>query len=314
MKNKRTIIPLTERSLNFAFVCVLLASANPTFGGQSTAATITNAASAEIKGAVDIGGRKLEMATYGQGTPAVIVEAGLGEPAVGSGTWKTVVAEIAKTTRICIYDRAGLGQSDAVTNTLRTSQDIVNDLHAMLAKSKLPPPYILVGHSIGGFAVRLYASQYPEEVAGVVLVDSSHPDQWSKWLAALPPEKSGESESIKDARKHLASQLTDPTTNPERLDISASAAQVRAAGNFGDKPLVVLSHSPDWRIAPELPAEVSRKIEQVSQTLQIDICRLSSNSTHRIAAKSGHYIQTDDPQLVIEAILKVRDLIRERRQ
>lgn len=256
---------------------------------------------------VNIGGRQLEMATFGQGTPTVIVEAGLGEPAVESGTWGKVVDEVAKTTRICIYDRAGLGKSDAVTNALRTSQDIVNDLHKLLVNAKVPQPYVLVGHSIGGFIVRLYASQYPDEVVGIVLVDSSHPDQWSKWLAALPPESANEPESIKNGRKFLTSQLTDPANNPERMDIKTSAAQVRAAGNFGDKLLIVLSHSPDWRMAPDLPDDVSRKLEQVSQTLQSDLTHLSSKSTHKSAAKAGHYIQTEDPQLVIEAILKVVD-------
>jgi pimeloyl-ACP methyl ester carboxylesterase len=153
----------------------------------------------------------------------------------------------------------------------------------------------------------LYASQYPKDVVGMVLVDSSHPNQWYKWLDALPPKSSDEPESIGDARKFLDSQMTDPAGNPERMDISASAAQVRASGNLGDKPLVVLSHSRDWRIAPNLPEAASLQIEQVSEKLQVDLCRLSSHSTHKIAAKAGHYIQADDPQLVIDAILKVVD-------
>jgi pimeloyl-ACP methyl ester carboxylesterase len=123
--------------------------------------------------------------------------------------------------------------------------------------------------SIGGFVVRLYASEYPDEVVGLVLVDSTHPNQW--------------------------------------MDIRTSAAQVRAAGNFGDKPLVVLSHSPDWRMAPDLPDGVSRKLEQVSQDLQNEFVHLSSKSIHKSAAKAGHLIQAEDPQLVIEAILKVVD-------
>jgi pimeloyl-ACP methyl ester carboxylesterase len=304
--------PLRDCSLNLVFAGSLLAAVINTFGQQSTTETTTDSKPAEFKADIDIGGRKLEMASYGQGTPTVIVEAGLSDHPVESGTWDTVVAAIAKTTRICVYDRAGLGQSQPATNALRTSQDVVKDLHALLANGKVPPPYILVGHSIGGFAVRLYATQYPEEVAGVVLVDSSHPDQWPKLLAALPPQSSDEPEGMKGWRKFLTALMTNPTNNPERMDFMTSAAQVRASGNFGDKPLVVLSHSPNWRFFFDLPDEDRRKYKQIFETTQMDLCRLSSNSIRMIASKGGHFIQTDDPQVVIEAILKVVDASKAR--
>jgi pimeloyl-ACP methyl ester carboxylesterase len=264
---------------------------------------IAHSQAADFTNNVDMGGRTLEFASFGQGSPAVIVEAGMGEPPVESGTWKTVIEEISKTTRICIYDRAGLGKSGPVTNASRTAQDVANDLHALLVAAKIPPPYILVGHSIGGFVVRLYATQHPNDVAGIVLVDSSHPDQWAKWVAALPPESADEGESIQKARKFLT-QVVQPANNPERLDITASGNQVRASGNFGDKPLVVLSHSPSKRIAPDLPDALAQKIEDAAAQLQIDLCRLSSKSTHKIADKAGHYIQAEEPKLVIDAILE----------
>lgn len=216
-----------------------------------------------------------------------------------------MIDEIAKTTRLCVYDRAGLGASDADPTKFRTSQDIAKDLHTLLANARVSGPYVLVGHSIGGFNVRVYASRYPKEVAGMVLVDSSHPDQWSKWLAALPPESPGEPQSVKDARKFLATLPTDPSMNPERMDIGASAAQVRASGRLGDKPLIILSHSPTWRMVPDLPDDVLQRLERVSQELQVELLGLSSNSTHKIATKAGHYIQVDEPKLVIDAILRV---------
>jgi pimeloyl-ACP methyl ester carboxylesterase len=111
-----------------------------------------------------------------------------------------VVSSIKPVTRICYYDRAGLGLSDQAP-TPRTSKDMVKDLHTLLVNAGITPPYILVGHSIGGFNVRVYASQYPDEIVGMVLVDSSHPDQWSKFLTVLPPDTPPESANLKNWRQ-----------------------------------------------------------------------------------------------------------------
>jgi pimeloyl-ACP methyl ester carboxylesterase len=272
--------------------------------GQASAST-TNLAPNPFIGEIDIGGRRLTLAKYGTGHPAVIVEAGLGEPAVESHTWDKVIAAISKTHQICVYDRAGLGQSDGVTNSSRTSQDFASDLHALLVAAKISPPYILVGHSIGGWTIRLYASKYPRDVAGVVLVDSSFPDQWAKWLAILPPASAQEPEAVKKMRDFLAAQMADPKNNPERLDLPASGAQVRAAGDFGDKPLVVISHSRTWSIDPSLPRDLSDKVERLWQEWQNQLCRLSTRSSHQFAVKAAHYIQPEEPQLVVDAILQV---------
>ena len=250
-------------------------------------------APAPISGKIDVGGYKLQISCSGQGTPAVIVESGLGIPAIGSGHWRVVTSAIKKTTQICLYDRAGIGFSDAPDphQSNRTSQDMVNDLHTLLVNANVPAPYILVGHSIGGYNVRLYASQYPYEVTGVVLVDSAHPDQWSEFSAVLPPE---------------SRPPTDPFSNPERMDLIASADQVRVSKSMGDLPLVVLTRAPGW-IIPVLSPELSAKIDQIWQDLQFDLTGLSSNSTHMIAPLAGHNIPADEPQSVIEAILKVME-------
>lgn len=255
-----------------------------------------------ISGNIDVGGYKLRIRCFGQGTPTVIVDSGLDDPAAGSGAWRVVASEIAKTTQICLYDRAGLGASDAAPGqyqSSRTSQDMVNDLHTLLVNANVPAPYILVGASIGGYTVRLYAGQYPKEVAGVVLVDSSHPDQWSEVLAALPPEEPNEPDAIKSIRS-----ATKPLSNTENLDINESAAQVRAIKSLGDLPLVVLTRAPGM-VMSGLPPDLSAKIDQIWQDLQIDLTGLSSNSTHMIATHAGHNIPADEPQLVIDAILTV---------
>jgi pimeloyl-ACP methyl ester carboxylesterase len=128
---------------------------------------------------VDIGGFRLHLNCIGQGTPTVVMDAGGGAPSI---TWGLVPSEIAKFTRVCTYDRAGLGWSDRNPRIPRTSQQSVDELHSLLTNVGINPPYILVGHSLGGVNMRLYASQYPEDVVGLVLVDSSHENQMTSKL------------------------------------------------------------------------------------------------------------------------------------
>lgn len=150
---------------------------------------------------VDVGGYELRIHCSGEGSPTVIIEAGFGEPGADSGTWAQVVLNINNITQVCTYNRAGLGSSDPIPTESRTSQDVVNDLHALLTNANIKSPYILVGHSLGSFHIRLYADQYPEDIVGMVLEDSSHPDQFDKTKAVLPPEKPDESEGL----KHMSS-------------------------------------------------------------------------------------------------------------
>src|SRR5271166_415914 len=124
--------------------------------------------------AVDIGGRSLNIDCAGSGSPTVILESGGG--GYGGYGWRKVQAEVAKFTTVCWYDRAGEGWSDPAP-TARSSATIVHDLHELLQRAPVAGPYVLVGHSIGGEYVRIFTSKFPSEVAGVVLVDSTHPDQ-----------------------------------------------------------------------------------------------------------------------------------------
>jgi pimeloyl-ACP methyl ester carboxylesterase len=172
----------------------------------------------------------------------------------------------------------------------------------------VPGPYLLVGFSYGGMHTRVFAGQYPDQVLGMVLVDSSHPDQDEKWLAALPPSAPNEPESIRNAREFLSGR-TNPASNPEQIDPVASAVQVRAARDLGGKPLVVLSHSANFRLDPRLPEGVSLKLEKIAQQLQADLKRLSSDSTLRQSAIGGHYLHVEDPELVIQGIRQALDAV-----
>jgi pimeloyl-ACP methyl ester carboxylesterase len=159
---------------------------------------------------VDIGGRAVFILCKGTGSPTIVLEAGSGNSA---DTWAGVQPEIARFTRVCSYDRAGLGQSDPAPTGVRTVQDSVDDLHALLAAADISDPIVLAGHSLGGLIVRLYTSQYPNDVVGLVLVDGMPPDLPAAGLALLPgPER----------RETLVIMRGLHPEDPEHLDIIAS--------------------------------------------------------------------------------------------
>jgi len=275
---------------------------------------------------VDVGGYKMHIDCIGQGSPTVILDAGLGDSFV---SWSKVQPRIAKFARACSYDRAGIGYSDPSPRP-RTSKDFAEELHILLHNAGIPPPYLLVGHSMGGFDVRLYASLYPSEVAGMVLVDSSHPEQQKR----LPP-------AINDLdatwlREQEFFEFTMPFGIPRLLGfcgndpavravdcnfhsaregvaelkaISESAAQTAATGSLGDTPLVVLSHDP---ATPQfdLPEDLVKPANDAWEQMQEELTRLSARGKQIIATNSGHYIQFDRPDIVIEAVRSVADQIR----
>lgn len=251
---------------------------------------------------IDVGGYELFITCAGQGSPLVVLEAGLD---VGHSTWTTIQPAVAQFTRVCSYDRAGLEQS-APAPTPRTSQQVVADLHTLMGKASLPGPYVLVGHSFGGLHTRLYASEYPDEVVGMVLIDAIHPDWWARARALLPTAAPDESPRLQNFRKFLTEDVNDPSRNREGIDIEISTAQVRATGSLGDRPLVVLTAGIPNALAPGLPANLEAQLVRLmQQDLQAELAQLSSNSMHAVAPQSGHNIQNDQPDLVIQAIRSV---------
>jgi pimeloyl-ACP methyl ester carboxylesterase len=237
---------------------------------------------------VDVGGHQLFVEQFGPGSPAVIFDAGLSDAA---DRWGTVPTLVAKFARVCVYDRAGLGRSESGPQP-RTSGGIVAELHAALVGAGIAPPYILVGHSFGGQNVRLYASRFPEDVAGLVLVDAVHPAMARRFAPILTPAQWEE---------FLAGQRG----NREGVDLVASAAEMAMADPLPPIPLVTLARGiaplakdfpPDWPIAA---------LEAVWQELQGELAASSPNGVLWRAERSGHYIQRDEPELVVAAIRHV---------
>jgi pimeloyl-ACP methyl ester carboxylesterase len=245
-------------------------------------------------------------------------------------SWRKVQPQIARLTKVCSYDRAGLGYSDSSPRA-RTSKPIAEELHMLLRSAAIPAPYVLVGHSMGGFDVRLYASAYRGDVAGMVLVDSSHPEQQKRLPAAVNDLDAGwvreqeffelampfgiprvlgfcgEDAEVRAAECNFHSVRESVK---ELKSVSESAAQAATAGSLGDIPLAVLSSDPD-RPQLDLPEDLVKPTNDAWQQLQNELAQLSTRSTHTIVRNSGHYIQLDQPGAVIEAIKKVVTQVRE---
>lgn len=247
---------------------------------------------------VDVdGGRRLHLNCSGtsfEGIPTVVLESGAGND---SSVWNRVQPEVAKFTRVCSYDRAGLGSSDPVPAP-RTVVAVTEDLHTLLLNSKVNGPYILVGHSLGGILVRLYASYHPAEVAGMVLVDSSHEDEPDRGIALIPHE------TLKEILKQSKPSDLVPQV-PERIDTCSIRALMNALNWHSDIPLIVLTqgrpYGPDMVAVPS----IAPKAYQLHLVLQRDLMRRSSRGKQIIAKKSGHMIHQDQPELVIDAIGQV---------
>ena len=273
---------------------------------------------------VDVGGHKMHIDCEGQGTPTVVLEAGLWDD---STAWRKVQPEIAKLTRVCSYDRAGLGYSDPRPDQVPDSRNIARNLHMLLANAGVRPPYVLVGHSLGGIHIRVYQNLYPSGVVGMVLVDSGHPDQEDR----LAPEM-----NKIQSRLYLKSKLwglavplgiprllglcgltvechwqTVKAREAEVQAIRASADEARHTGSLDSMPLVVVSHDPEKGATPVLISpEVSQRFEEQWVRMQEELARLSTKGSRVVAIGSAHYVQIDRGDVVIAAIQKVLDEAR----
>ena len=266
---------------------------------------------------VDVGGYRLHINCVGTGSPTVVIESGLGD---WSASWSNAVQPAAaNTTRVCTYDRAGMGYSQPGPMP-RTAARFAEELHRLLQRADIPGPYVLAGHSLGGYTVRLFAAAYPADVAGVVLIDSTTPGAgaqgqaptsrgWSS-IATLPARiglqrllagpldlKAGLAPEI--AGPYVANSVTPRSAQTgvdEFLGASEGAAQAGAVTNLGELPLIVLSRAPnrdlDW----------DRK--------QTDLLGLSSKSHQLFAEHSGHMIHLEEPEAAVNALLQMVEQVR----
>lgn len=293
---------------------------------------------------LDVAGHKLYLQCEGEGSPTVVLESGLGVPLAG---WNLVIPEVRRFTRVCAYDRAGYGLSEAGPLP-RTSGHIALELHVLLRTAGLAPPYLLVGHSIGGYHIRVFTHQFPDEVAGLVFLDASHQDQ-ERWESpTMRKAQQQELSMIGFARyasefgihrlllrlsegASLASFRRVPgavestriyqrqrrfleAVSSELAFLDESARQVRASGTLGNRPVLVVTAArpiDQSDLVPGVTLAEMRAFQQVWQTtLQPSIARLSTRGEQRFAPASGHMIPFEDPRSAITAIRDVVTALR----
>ena len=277
---------------------------------------------------VDIGGRHLHLVEMGDGSPAVVIIPALAESVLG---WLGVAERAAAETRACAYDRAEVGWSDPPPHWYRTPDLMAADLHALLAAAGIPPPYVLVGHSIGGIIARRFYAHYPDLVAGMVLVDSSHEQQakrfaavdWRKGTSRYAWEVVKRQGRILGVRRLAISLglLPDFDSDIAREAPPEYAGAARAIllstphKRANVREMLMATHT--WGAPPGLgsvPLTVLTALRRLDQSLlpawvqmQEELAALSSDSEHITAPEVGHYMHLDDPDLVIQAI---RNLVR----
>jgi len=254
---------------------------------------------------IDVGGFNLYIDCKGEGSPTVILESGLEGDVV---TWKDVHPEVAKFTRVCRYDRTGLAHSD-YGPTPRDAELTAQDLHTLLSKANITPPYILVGHSFGGLLIRRYAFDFPEDVSGMIFVDSLQEDWWDEALALLPADTSNDSSRLASFRLYLRDGWRDPTNNFEAMDIPAVVEQVRETGDFGDIPITVLTAGEFTVLNPGLPPDLEAALANLFTEEQARLASLSTNGMQIIVPNTGHNMPRENPIAVIDAIQEMIEKI-----
>ena len=287
---------------------------------------------------VDIGGgRRIQLDCRGSGSPTVVLESGL--DTYGSLSWALVHDSLATTSRTCAYSRAGVMWSDAAAGAF-DSKTVAEDLHAALTTAGERAPLVLVGHSLGGPYSLIFTGLYPADVAGLVFVDASHPDQLERlrqatgksmeaptgmlsavaalsWTGIMRLLPDGAPPKLPPAAISAAGAYTSTSLGPTLDELKGLAATLEAAGRYrqlADRPLVVLT-----AMAP-MPADVLKtvgmtreqgdRMQAAWKALHDEEAMWSTHSRHELVPDATHYIQLDRPDVVIRAVREVVGAVR----
>jgi pimeloyl-ACP methyl ester carboxylesterase len=269
---------------------------------------------------VPVDGLQMHLQLSGCGAPTVVLETGLGGM---SSAWGWIQPETAKFCRVAAYDRAGLGWSET-DNSPKSAHLAAHRLRALLHAARVPPPFVLVGHSMGGLLVRVFASCYPDEVTGMVLLDACHPDQhlrspaigthmrtgfrvlrnipvltrlgyvrltgfFNAWADGLPPRQAAEAEAFLSSESHLR------TTREESLAWESLCAEVRGASELGNIPLAVVTAGKD--VLPGHPE------------LHGELAALSRDSVHLAVKGADHVTLVTNREHALAVVEVIRHVV-----
>ncbi|WP_174733195.1 alpha/beta fold hydrolase [Mesobacillus harenae] len=226
----------------------------------------------------------VKLAGENNGKPTIVMDAGYGDY---SKAWDSVISEISKMSNVLIYDRAGLGKSGS-SSSPRTSREMIRELNQLINATQIKPPYILVGHSYGGVNARLYATEYPSEVCGLILVDSTPEDYRERFLPTMPEE----------FHQAYNKQFVYEGNFDEFME---SLKQVKESRRNLNIPLLV--------IAAGKKDHYSKESQELWNEMQRELLQISSNSEFIIAENSAHYIQNDEPEVIVNAIKRLIDSV-----
>ena len=271
---------------------------------------------------VEIGTHKMHLNCRGYLSPTVIIDSGLGGFSL---EWTNVQNKLSRFSRICTYDRSGYGWSEESPYP-RTTRVIAGELYQLLMNAEVPGPYVMVGHSFGGYNIRYSASEYPNLVSGLVFVDASHPEQFHRMPRPEPLETRisdvNKVRQIKMARPVLSrnypaeyrflayrlmvSYKARRTQLAELAHFNESADQVSLNNRLPDVPVTVITRGA--RVWPH--NRFGDESERVWQELQGELVKLSHNSRQLIATRSGHSVHLDQPDMVEHAIIEMLESSR----
>jgi len=243
-------------------------------------------------------GRSLYMQCVGSGSPTVVLEAGFG---ADTRSWQDVQPEVGRGTRTCAYDRAGTGNSVGPPG-VRDARDEIADLRRLLARARVAPPYVVVGHSYGGVLARVFADRYPSDTAGLVLIDTVGRDGRRRQLAIWPRSQAPE------IRRGLATPVM------AGVDLAAGEAIASRVTTLGGMPLAVITAGRQDNF-PRTPARLYRALKRLWDGMQDELAALSDNSVHVVALASDHDVPSlgsGQPSVVVRAVRAVVSAARSR--
>ncbi len=244
---------------------------------------VARQAASDLPEQIDAAGRQMRLRVEGEGSPTVVLEIGLAGALEENAAVQRGVAQF---TRVVALDRIGADHSQPVV----TGRQIARELHAALENAHLPPPYVLVGQSFGGIYNRIFASRYPDEVAGLVLLDPAQ-EEFIAWMKEHYPKEEFSNKKFKNW--------------PEATGVNATLVELKTAGPLPDVPVVVVT------AAKPSSDRLSREVRPVWTSMHETWAKSLPHGRHIVTEQSGHGIHVEQPELVVQL---VREVIEESRR